>query len=132
MTNCKANKGTQRVNMETNHTMRQKQKVFVRLVIYKVKNATCQRKKKCKCPPIKTKKTVMKRNGTNEDTIACFIIDTSGTKIYKFVKIKCQFPDKCNRRSPIYYIITKRAIFKTKRIDNIFPDKWNGRKLPGQ
>ena len=30
MTECKANKGTQRVNMEINHTMRQKQKIFTR------------------------------------------------------------------------------------------------------
>ena len=37
MTECKANKGTQRVEMEINHTMRQKQKVFTRPIIYDIK-----------------------------------------------------------------------------------------------
>lgn len=88
MTECKANKGTQRVKMEINHTMRQKQKVFTRPIIYDVKNATCRRKKKCKGLPIKTKQTVTKRNGRNKDKVAGFIVETSGTKTYKFVKIK--------------------------------------------
>ena len=41
MMECKANKGTHRINMVINHTMRQKQNVFIRPIIYKVKNATC-------------------------------------------------------------------------------------------
>ena len=117
--------------MGINHTMRQRQKVFTRPIIYDVKNATCRRKKKCKGLPIKTKQTVTKRNGRNKDKVAGFIVETSGTKTYKFVKIKDQFPDKWNGRSPIYYI-TKRATYKSAKIDDRFPDEWNGRSPPGQ
>ena len=88
MMECKANKGTQRVNMEINHTMRQKQKVFIRPIIYKVKKATCQRKKKCKYLPIKTKQSVIKWNGTNKDIADGFVVNTNSTKTYKLIKIK--------------------------------------------
>ena len=80
---------------------------------------------------MKTKQTVMKRNGRNKDKVAGFIVEKSGIKTYKSVKIKDQFPDKWNGRSPIYYMITRRATYKSKRIDNRFPDEWNGRSPIG-
>ena len=125
MTQCKANEGTQRVNMEINHSTRQKQKVFARPIIYEVKKAIYRRKKIGKCPPIK-QKTVIKRNGTNKDTATGFIVNISGTKTYKPVKIKDRFPDEWNGRSPFYYMIKKRTTYKTTKIDDRYPDEWNG------
>ena len=62
MIECTANKGIHRINMEINHTMRQKKKIYVRPTIYEVKHATCKRKKKCKHTQIKPKQTVIQRN----------------------------------------------------------------------
>ena len=45
MIECTANEGIHRINMEINHTMRQKKKIYVRPTIYEVKHATCKRKK---------------------------------------------------------------------------------------
>ena len=77
-----ANEGINRINMEINHTMRQKKKIYVRPTIYEVKHATCKRKKKCKCKymQIKQKQTVIQRIGIHMDIADGFVIDTTGTK----------------------------------------------------
>lgn len=74
--------------MEINHTMRQRKKVFVRPTTYEVKNATCKRKKKCKYVRMRTKQTVIQQNKIHMDIAADLVIDTSGTKTFKLVRIK--------------------------------------------
>ena len=75
---------------------------------------------------MKQKQTVI-RNGIHMDTADGLVIDTTRTKTFTMVRIKDQFPDEWNGRSPIYYTITKRISFKARRIDDRFPDEWNGR-----
>ena len=111
--------------MEINHTMRQKKKIYVRPTIYEVKHATCKRKKKCKYMQMKPKQTVIQRNGIHMDIADGLVIDTTGTKTFTLVRIKDRFPDKWNGRSPIYYMTTKRILFKARQIDDRFPDEWN-------
>ena len=131
MMECTTNEGIHMINMEINHTMRQKKKIYVRPTIYEVKHTTCKRKKKCKYMQMKTKKTVIQRNGIHMDIADRFVIDTISTKMFTLVRIKDRFPDKWNERSPIYYMITKRIFFKARQIDDRFPDKWNGRSPLG-
>ena len=115
--------GIHGINMEINHTMRQKKKIYVRLTIYEVKHAIYKRKKKCRYMQMKPKKTVIQKNGIHMDIADGFVMDTTGTIFFTLVRIKDCFPDEWNRRSPIYCTIIKRIFFKVRRIDDIFPDK---------
>ena len=87
MIECTTNKDIHRINMEINHTMRQKKKIDVRPTIYEVKHATCKRKKKCKCKymQMKHKQTVIQRKGIHMDITDCLVIDTRN---FTLVRIK--------------------------------------------
>ena len=68
--------------------LEQKKKLYVRPNFYKFNNATCKMKKKMKYVQMKTKQTVIQRNGMRMDIADGFGIDTIGTTFFTMVRIK--------------------------------------------
>ena len=51
-----------------------------------------QTEEKCKYVQMRTKQTVIQRNGIHMDIAADLVIDTSGTKTFTLVRIKIDSP----------------------------------------